>query len=61
MEQALDWLSRPEDWDLLPLRERREVAEEVHTTSHWWQNRTRKPVVLLSADILHDKDDPHMM
>ncbi len=29
MEQALDWLSRPEDWDLLPLRERRELAEEV--------------------------------
>ncbi len=38
-----------------------EVAEEVHTTSHWWKNRTSKPVVLLSADILHDKDDPHMM
>ena len=38
-----------------------EVAEEIHTTSHWWKNRTSKPVVLLSADILHDKDDPHMM
>lgn len=29
MEQALDWLSRPEDWDLLPLRERRELGDEV--------------------------------
>ena len=38
-----------------------EVTEEIHTTSHWWKNHTRKPVVLLSADILHDKDDQHMM
>ena len=38
-----------------------EVTEEVHTTSHWWKNHTKKPVVLLSADILHDKDDQHMM
>jgi len=38
-----------------------EVTEEVHTTSHWWKNQTRKPVVLLSADILHDKSDPHTM
>lgn len=38
-----------------------EVAQEVHTTSHWWKNTTRKPVVLLSADILHDKADPKTM
>ena len=38
-----------------------EVAQEVHTTSHWWKNTSKKQVVLLSADILHDKDDPHMM
>lgn len=25
----MDWLDRPEDWDLLPLRERRELAEEI--------------------------------
>jgi len=25
----MDWLERPEDWDILPLRERREVAQEV--------------------------------
>ncbi len=39
-----------------------EVTEEVHTTSHWWKNNTRRPVVLLSADILHDKaEDKHVM
>ena len=38
-----------------------EVTEEVHTTSHWWKNHTKRPVVLLSADILHDKDDQHVM
>jgi quercetin dioxygenase-like cupin family protein len=38
-----------------------QVAEETHTTSHWWKNTTRKPVVLLSADILHDKADPKTM
>lgn len=31
-----------------------EVAEEIHTTSHWWKNHSKRPVVLLSADILHD-------
>lgn len=38
-----------------------DVATETHTTSHWWKNRTSRPVVLLSADILHDKSDPHTM
>ena len=38
-----------------------EVARETHTTQHWWKNKTNKPVVLLSADILHDKADPHTM
>ncbi|KAB2848640.1 MAG: cupin domain-containing protein [Hyphomicrobiaceae bacterium] len=38
-----------------------EVTEEVRTTSHWWKNHTSKPVVLYSADILHDKEDPHTM
>jgi quercetin dioxygenase-like cupin family protein len=38
-----------------------DVAQEVHTTSHWWKNKTRKPVVLLSADILHEMSDPHTM
>ena len=38
-----------------------EVARETHATQHWWKNTTKKPVVLLSTDILHDKMDPHTM
>jgi quercetin dioxygenase-like cupin family protein len=38
-----------------------DVARETHLTKHWWKNTTSKPVVLLSADILHDKTDPHTM
>ena len=38
-----------------------EVARETHTTKHWWKNTSKKPAVLLSADILHDKMDPHTM
>jgi quercetin dioxygenase-like cupin family protein len=34
---------------------------EVKGTSHWWKNTSKKTVVLLSADLFHDKDDPHMM
>ena len=28
--------------------------------SHWWQNTGKKPVVLISADILHDPKDMNM-
>jgi len=38
-----------------------EVAVEKHTTSHWWKNEGRQPVVLLSSDILHDAQDPKTM
>jgi quercetin dioxygenase-like cupin family protein len=38
-----------------------EAARETHITAHWWKNTTSKPVVLLSADILNDKADQHMM
>lgn len=38
-----------------------EVAHETHAVSHWWKNHTKKPVVLLSADILHDRVDPKTM
>lgn len=38
-----------------------EVATEIHTTQHWWHNHTRKPVVLLSSDIVGEKADPHVM
>jgi quercetin dioxygenase-like cupin family protein len=36
-------------------------AAEVKNTSHWWKNTGKRTVVLLSADLFHDKDDPHMM
>ena len=38
-----------------------DVARETRKTSHWWKNTSKKPVVLLSADILHEKSDPHAM
>jgi quercetin dioxygenase-like cupin family protein len=38
-----------------------ESTAEVKGTSHWWKNNGKKTVVLLSADLFHDKDDPHTM
>jgi quercetin dioxygenase-like cupin family protein len=38
-----------------------EATAEVKGTSHWWKNTGNKTVVLLSADLFHDMDDPHMM
>jgi quercetin dioxygenase-like cupin family protein len=38
-----------------------ESTAEVKGTSHWWKNTGKKTVVLLSADVFHDKDDPHTM
>ncbi len=40
-----------------------EISSEVKGTSHWWQNTTEQPVVLISVDIFHDKTntDKHMM
>jgi quercetin dioxygenase-like cupin family protein len=37
-----------------------DVARETHSTAHWWKNTGNKTVVLLSADILHDKSDKNM-
>ena len=37
-----------------------EVARELHTTSHWWENKGGAPVVLLSFDLQHDTNDKHM-
>ena len=37
-----------------------ETSTESGGLSHWWRNHTRQPVVLLSADLLHDHDDHHM-
>lgn len=38
-----------------------DATEEVHTTSHWWKNRSRRPVVLLSADLFPEDHDKHTM
>jgi quercetin dioxygenase-like cupin family protein len=38
-----------------------ESTAEVKGTSHWWKNAGKSTVVLLSADLFHDKDDAHMM
>jgi len=38
-----------------------ESTAEVKGTSHWWKNTGRRTVVLLSADLFHDKDDAHVM
>lgn len=32
-----------------------DVAREAKGTSHWWQNHSAEPVVLISVDIFHDK------
>lgn len=37
-----------------------ETSTESGGLSHWWRNHTRQPVVLISADLLHDHDDHHM-
>jgi quercetin dioxygenase-like cupin family protein len=37
-----------------------DVAMETHDTAHWWKNTGSKTVILLSADILHDKMDKNM-
>jgi quercetin dioxygenase-like cupin family protein len=37
-----------------------EVAREMHTTSHWWQNNGKVAVTLLSFDIAADPNDHHM-
>ena len=38
-----------------------EVAEEAKGTSHWWKNTGKTTAVLISADLLHQNADEHMM
>lgn len=38
-----------------------EVAAETHVTAHWWRNTGRVACVLISADLLHEGDNEHMM
>src|SRR5262245_29040822 len=37
-----------------------DVTTETSGVSHWWKNLGDTPVVLLSADLLRDKNDKHM-
>ena len=37
-----------------------EVRPEVKGTSHWWENKGTRTVILYVGDILHDKSDHHM-
>ena len=37
-----------------------EVRPEVQGTSHWWENKGGKTVILYVGDVLHDKDDHNM-
>ena len=38
-----------------------EATPELHSTAHWWKNTGKEVAVLLSADLLPVKADPHMM
>jgi quercetin dioxygenase-like cupin family protein len=37
-----------------------EIRPEVKGTSHWWENKGDKTVILYVGDVLHDKDDHNM-
>ena len=37
-----------------------EIRPEVKGTSHWWENKGDKTVILYVGDILHDPNDKHM-
>jgi len=37
-----------------------EATPETSATSHWWKNTGKKTCVLISADIMHDKNDHNM-
>jgi quercetin dioxygenase-like cupin family protein len=38
-----------------------DTAPETHATAHWWKNTGKSKAVLLSADLLKDAADQHMM
>lgn len=38
-----------------------EVAAEIRGTSHWWKNTGKSTAVLLSADLLHQEGEAHVM
>lgn len=38
-----------------------DVTTEMRTVSHWWENTSDEPVVILSADIFPVQEDPAQM
>ena len=42
------------------LHKQGEIRAETKGTSHWWENKGSRTVVLYVGDILHDKNDKHM-
>jgi quercetin dioxygenase-like cupin family protein len=47
---------------VVPLvRKAGELAVENHEVSHWWKNHGKIPCVVLSFDLFHSGQDPHMM
>jgi len=38
-----------------------ELAVENHEVSHWWKNTGNEPVVIISFDLFHESQNPHMM
>ena len=46
----------------VPIRhEAGSLAVEDHQVSHWWRNMGPRPCVILSFDLFHEMQDPHMM
>jgi quercetin dioxygenase-like cupin family protein len=37
-----------------------DVSPETSATAHWWKNTGKETVVLISADVLHDRADHNM-
>ncbi len=38
-----------------------DLAVETHEVSHWWKNSGKESVIILSFDLFHEAQDPHMM
>ena len=46
--------------DIFTVDDAGDVVAETPEVSHWWKNLGDKTVVLLSADLLKDKNDHNM-
>jgi quercetin dioxygenase-like cupin family protein len=38
-----------------------DLAVETHEVSHWWRNTGKETVIILSFDLFHEAQDPHML